>query len=170
MSVFDEIKELIENLKQSEIEKDKANEEMKKVIKTCIKEIVDIFLELSDYIKTDNIIIRSYMGKIFEIGKGIVVFDKSIEEKIVLRLDRKLYYYKVVNEELVEIPLHEENLTEYVSIDALFDSVKTTLIRSINKNRQQILNYRSLTAKINRYTSELSDIVKKHIEPPDSAP
>lgn len=164
MGILDDIKKLMENLKESEEEKNRANEEMQKVMRNCIKEIIDIFLKLSDYIKIDNIVLRSYMGKIFEIGEGIIIFDKNIEEKLILRPDGTIHYYRIVNEDLIDIPLNEKNITDYITIDALFDSVKTALINCINKNQQQILNYRSITAKINRYTEDLERIIKTRLE------
>ncbi|MGB9781191.1 hypothetical protein [Caldanaerobacter sp.] len=159
MGNIDEMKILMEELIKSEKEREMANKEMQEVLKKSISEIKGILLSIKKYIGSENIKLRSYTGKTFETGEGIIVFDKSIDEKIILKSDSNFYHYKVEGEELIATPISDLDLHNYIAYDTLFETVKNAIKRCIQRNEEEIRLYRSTTYKIEKYNEELKKIL-----------
>jgi len=159
MSDIDEIKKLMERLSESERDKENASKKMQEVLQKSIKEIKDILLTLKKYISNKNVTLRSYSGKTFATGEGIVIFDRGIDEKIVLKPDNSFYLFKIENDQLVTKKIEDLDIHDYMSYDTLFDSVKKSLIKCIQKNEEDILAYRSTMLKIDKYNKDLEEIL-----------
>lgn len=166
MGNLDEIKKLMEELIKSEKNREMASKEMEEVLEKSISEIKNILLTIKKYIGSKNIKLRSYSGKIFEVGEGIVIFDKSIDEKIILKPDNNFYHYKVKGEELTATPIPDLKIHDYITYDTLFETVKNSLKRCIQKNEEEIRLYKSTVYKIDKYNKELEEILslKKSVE------
>lgn len=159
MSDIDGIKKLMEQLISSEKNRELASEEMQEVLKKSISEIKSILLSLKKYIAKDSITLRSYSGKTFDAGEGIVIYDKAIDEKIVLKPDNIFYHLKIEDNELVKTAISDIDIYNYISYDALFDSVKNSLIKCIQKNEEDIRVYKSIMLKIDKYNKDLEEIL-----------
>ncbi|XXF69244.1 hypothetical protein PQ743_12390 [Thermoanaerobacterium thermosaccharolyticum] len=159
MSDIEEIKKLMDRLSESERDKENASKKMQEVLCKSIREIKDILLSLKKYIANENVTLRSYSGKTFATGEGIVIFDRSIDEKIVLKPDNAFYLLKVENDQLVTVQIDDLDIHDYMSYDTLFDSVKKSLIKCIQKNEEDILAYRSTMLKIDKYNKDLEEIL-----------
>ncbi|WP_192404583.1 hypothetical protein [Thermoanaerobacterium thermosaccharolyticum] len=159
MSDIEEIKKLMDRLSESERDKENASKKMQEVLCKSIREIKDILLSLKKYIANENVTLRSYSGKTFAAGEGIVIFDRSIDEKIVLKPDNAFYLLKVENDQLVTVQIDDLDIHDYMSYDTLFDSVKKSLIKCIQKNEEDILAYRSTMLKIDKYNKDLEEIL-----------
>ncbi|WP_179211536.1 hypothetical protein [Thermoanaerobacterium thermosaccharolyticum] len=159
MSDIEEIKKLMERLSESERDKENASKKMQEVLCKSIREIKDILLTLKKYIANENVTLRSYSGKTFATGEGIVIFDRGIDEKIVLKPDNAFYLLKVENDQLVTVQIDDLDIHDYMSYDTLFDSVKKSLIKCIQKNEEDILAYRSTMLKIDKYNKDLEEIL-----------
>lgn len=159
MSDIDEIKKLMDRLSKSEKDKENASKKMQEVLCKSIKEIKDILLTLKKYIANENVTLRSYSGKTFATGEGIVIYDKGIDEKIVLKPDNTFYLLKVENDQLVTVQINDLDIHDYMSYDTLFDSVKKSLVKCIQKNEEDILAYRSTMLKIDKYNKDLEEIL-----------
>ncbi|XXF52936.1 hypothetical protein PPG86_12885 [Thermoanaerobacterium thermosaccharolyticum] len=159
MSDIEEIKKLMDRLSESERDKENASKKMQEVLSKSIREIKDILLSLKKYIANENVTLRSYSGKTFAAGEGIVIFDRSIDEKIVLKPDNAFYLLKVENDQLVTVQIDDLDIHDYMSYDTLFDSVKKSLIKCIQKNEEDILAYRSTMLKIDKYNKDLEEIL-----------
>ncbi|AST57074.1 uncharacterized protein Thert_00948 [Thermoanaerobacterium thermosaccharolyticum] len=159
MSDIEEIKKLMDRLSESERDKENASKKMQEVLCKSIREIKDILLSLKKYIANENVTLRSYSGKTFATGEGIVIFDRGIDEKIVLKPDNAFYLLKVENDQLVTVQIDDLDIHDYMSYDTLFDSVKKSLIKCIQKNEEDILAYRSTMLKIDKYNKDLEEIL-----------
>ncbi|KAA5807424.1 hypothetical protein F1655_04845 [Thermoanaerobacterium thermosaccharolyticum] len=159
MSDIEEIKKLMDRLSESERDKENASKKMQEVLCKSIREIKNILLSLKKYIANENVTLRSYSGKTFAAGEGIVIFDRSIDEKIVLKQDNAFYLLKVENDQLVTVQIDDLDIHDYMSYDTLFDSVKKSLIKCIQKNEEDILAYRSTMLKIDKYNKDLEEIL-----------
>ncbi|MGF7430052.1 hypothetical protein PQV03_04630 [Thermoanaerobacterium thermosaccharolyticum] len=159
MSDIEEIKKLMDRLSESERDKENASKKMQEVLCKSIREIKNILLSLKKYIANENVTLRSYSGKTFAAGEGIVIFDRSIDEKIVLKPDNAFYLLKVENDQLVTVQIDDLDIHDYMSYDTLFDSVKKSLIKCIQKNEEDILAYRSTMLKIDKYNKDLEEIL-----------
>ncbi|ORX22869.1 hypothetical protein BVF91_09490 [Thermoanaerobacterium sp. PSU-2] len=159
MSDIDEIKKLMERLTESEKDKEEASKKMQEVLGKSIREVKEILLTLKKYIANENITLRSYSGKTFATGEGIIIYDKGIDEKIILKSDRCFYLYKVENDQLVTEKIEDLDIHDYMSYDTLFDSVKKSLIKCIQKNEEDILAYKSTMLKIDKYNKDLEEIL-----------
>ncbi|ADL69878.1 conserved hypothetical protein [Thermoanaerobacterium thermosaccharolyticum DSM 571] len=159
MSDIEEIKKLMDRLSESERDKENASKKMQEVLCKSIREIKNILLSLKKYIANENVTLRSYSGKTFATGEGIVIFDRGIDEKIVLKPDNAFYLLKVENDQLVTVQIDDLDIHDYMSYDTLFDSVKKSLIKCIQKNEEDILAYRSTMLKIDKYNKDLEEIL-----------
>lgn len=163
MSDIDEIKKLMDRLTSSERDREEAGKKMQEVLEKSITEIKNILLSLKKYIMQENITLRSYNGKTFDAGEGIIIYDRGIDEKIILKLDTLFYLFKIENDDLKSTVIDDLDLHNYISYDTLFDSVKTSLIKCIQKNEEDILAYRSTMLKIDKYNQDLEEILSlKH--------
>ncbi|HHW58388.1 MAG TPA: hypothetical protein GXX15_12260 [Clostridia bacterium] len=159
MGNLQEIKNLMEELVKSVKDKEMANKKMQEVLEKSISEIKKILLTIKKYIAVENIKLRSYSGKTFEVGEGIIIHDKSIDEKIVLKPDNTFYHYKIENDELKATPILDLEIHNYISYDVLFETVKTSLKKCIQKNEEDIRLYKSIMFKIDKYNKELQEIL-----------
>jgi hypothetical protein len=159
MSDIDEIKKLMDILTKAEKDREVASRKMQELLEKSIKEIKKILLSLKKYIAKDNISLRSYSGKTFDTGEGIIIYDKGIDEKLVLRPSNKFFYLKVENDKLQEIEIEDSNIHNYINYDILFDNVKNSLIKCIQKNEEDILAYRNTMLKIDKYNKDLEDML-----------
>jgi len=159
MSDIEEIKKLMDRLSESERDKENASKKMQEILCKSIREIKDILLSLKKYIANENVTLRSYSGKTFATGEGIVIFDRGIDEKIVIKPDNAFYLLKVENDQLVTVQIDDLDIHDYMSYDTLFDSVKKSLIKCIQKNEEDILAYRSTMLKIDKYNKDLEEIL-----------
>ncbi|AIS51435.1 hypothetical protein TKV_c02300 [Thermoanaerobacter kivui] len=159
MGDIQEIKQLMEQLAKSEKDKELASKKMQEVLEKSISEIKSILLAIKKYIGMENIKLRSYTGKTFETGEGIIIYDKSIEEKIILKPDNIFYHYKIENDELIANPIPDLEIHNYMSYDTLFESVKNSLKKCIQKNEEDIRIYKSTMLKIDKYNKELEEIL-----------
>ncbi|MGB9678835.1 MAG: hypothetical protein ACPL3A_02395 [Thermoanaerobacteraceae bacterium] len=159
MGDLDEIKKLMEHLVKSEKDKEIASQKMKDILEKSINEIKNILLSLKKYIAKDNIILKSYSGKTFEVGEGIIVFDKAIDEKLVLKSDNFFYFLKIENDKLIEKAITDLEINNYINYDTLFENVKNSLIKCIQKNENDIRIYKSTMFKIDKYNKELAEIL-----------
>lgn len=159
MGDIHEIKSLMEELIKSEKDKEMANKKMQEVLVKSISEIKNILLAIKKYIGVENIKLRSYSGKTFEIGEGIIIYDKSIDEKIVLKPDNIFYHYKIEGEELIAVPISDLEMHNYITYDTLFETVKNSLKKCIQKNEEDIRIYKSTMFKIDKYNKELEEIL-----------
>ncbi|TZE83193.1 hypothetical protein [Calorimonas adulescens] len=159
MGTIEELKKLMEHLEKAEKDKEMAEKELRRVMADSLENIKDIYLALQRYVLKDNIILKSYDGRTFSIGEGILISDKGIEEKIVLKPDRRLILYKLSGNNVMETDLDAGNIEEYISIDNLFANVMDTLTTTIQKNEKEVLRYSSMITKIERYTQDLKNII-----------
>lgn len=159
MNILEEIKKLMERLSQTEDEKNNVQKEMKSIVNQSINQLLEVMLLLSRYLKKENVTLRSYMGNTFNVGEGIPLFEKSIEEKILLKPDKRIMLYRIENEELREKELNIEELQKFVSLDALYNTVKENIIRCIHKNEQEIMSYKSFISKIKMYNQDIENII-----------
>jgi hypothetical protein len=137
MGTIEELKKLMEHLEKAEKDKEMAEKELRRVMADSLENIKDIYLALQRYVLKDNIILKSYDGRTFSIGEGILISDKGIEEKIVLKPDRRLILYKLSGDNVMETDLDAGNIEEYISIDNLFANVMDTLTTTIQKNEKR---------------------------------
>lgn len=159
MGDIQEIKSLMEELIKSEKDKEMANKKMQEVLEKSISEIKSILLAIKKYIGIEDIKLRSYSGKTFDIGEGIIIYDKSIDEKIVLKPDNLFHYYKIENEELIAVPIPDLDIHNYITYDTLFETVKNSLKKCIQKNEEDTRIYKSTMFKIDKYNKELEEIL-----------
>ena len=159
MSDIDEIKKLMERLTESEKDKEEASKKMQEVLSKSIREVKEILLTLKKYIANENVTLRSYSGKTFTTGEGIIIYDRGIDEKIILKSDGSFYIYKVENDQLTTEKIEDLDIHDYMSYDTLFDSVKKSLIKCIQKNEEDILAYKSTMLKIDKYNKDLEEIL-----------
>lgn len=159
MDTVEELKKLMEHLEKTESEKQHAAEELKRIIADSLDNIKDIYFSMKRYVWKNDISLRSYDGKTFNIGEGVLISDRGIEEKIVLKPDRRILLYKLDNGEVTETELTADNIEEYISIDNIFSNVMEALTSSIQRNEKDVLRYTSMIAKIERYTQDLKNIM-----------
>ncbi|MDI6602020.1 MAG: hypothetical protein QME46_09630 [Thermoanaerobacteraceae bacterium] len=159
MDTIEELKKLMEHLEKTESEKERAERELKRIIADSLENIKNIYIALQRYVWKNDISLRSYDGKTFSLGEGILISDRGIEEKIVLKPDRRFILYKLEEGKVTETELNADNIEEYVSIDNMFANVMDTLMSSIQRNEKEVLKYTSMIAKIERYTQDLKNII-----------
>lgn len=159
MDTIGELKKLMEHLEKTESEKQHAAAELKRIINDSLDNIKDIYFTMKRYVWKNDISLRSYDGKTFSIGEGVLISDRGIEEKIVLKPDRRIVLYKLDNDKVTEIELNADNIEKYISIDNIFANVMDALSSSIQKNEKDVLKYTSMIAKIERYTQDLKNIM-----------
>ncbi len=152
---MEEIRQLIEKLQKTELERVNALDRLNYVIDEAVKEMINILHSLYDILYRNDITIKSYGGRIFNLVEGIVLYSKGIEEKVVLTKDKQLIYYKAAHNELEEKLISPEYLLKNASFDGVYNYIMNILQEKIRLNNQEIIDYRNQTSKISKYIDEL---------------
>ena len=74
---------------------------------------------------------------------------------MILTKDKRLLYYKLVNNRLEEKVISPEHLLKNVGFDGIYNNVKNLLREKIKMSNQQIRDYRTQTSKISKYIGQL---------------
>ncbi len=166
MNDIGELKNLMDHLEQTEAEKQSAEAELKKIINDSLENIKDIYFALKRYVWKDDISLRSYDGRSYDLGGGILINDRGIEEKVILKSDKKIVLYKLIDGNVTETELNADNIEKYITMDNIFADVMDMIKTSIQKNEKEVLVYRSMVAKIERYIQDLKNVMssKKDIK------
>lgn len=152
---MEEIRQLIEKLKKTELERADALHRLNRVIDEAVKKMINILHAMYDILYSNDITIKSYGGHIVNLTEGIVLYSKGIEEKVILTKDKRLLYYKLVNNRLEEKVISPEHLLKNVGFDGIYNNVKNLLREKIKMSNQQIIDYRNQTSKISKYIGQL---------------
>ncbi len=159
MDNIGELKNLMDRLEETETQKQNAEAKLKDIINRSLENIKDIYFTLKKYVWKDKISLRSYSGKLYELGEGIIIRDRGIEEKIILKPDRKIILYTLADGKVSETQLDAQNIEDYITMDNIFADVMSTITSSIQKNEKEVLLYNSMITKIERYMQDLKNVI-----------
>ncbi len=154
---MEEIKLLIEELRETEEEKNRSLAMLQTAIDEALEEMLDVLLTLFEALKRTDLSVRSYKGNSFPLGDGIVVYAKGLEEKIILNSQRQLIHCKVVNELLEKNEIAPDILIHQIGTEKVYQHLKDLLKERIHTNKVDINHFKNQAGKVSRRSKELDE-------------